>query len=88
MKSIPNIDQLVPVVGLDFIDENGFRSFNFSLCERREKGLSAIAIVDIYGSNEVTRNVTIGALTHYRREVEAMAFEYRERSIPMSFGHK
>ena len=85
MKTIPNIDQLVPVVGLDFIDKNGLRTFNFSLCENRQSGLVAIAIVDIYGDNEVTRNVTVGHLTHCRREVEAMAFEYRERSIPLTF---
>lgn len=80
-----NIQNLTPIVGCDFVDANGLRSFNFSLCQKTDNGLSALAIVDIYGEREVTRNMTIGALTHFRREIEAMAFKHRERSIPQVF---
>jgi hypothetical protein len=84
---ITNIENLVAVVGNDFIDERGQRTFNFNLCEKRPHGLVAVAIVDIE-VNEVVRNCTVGALTHCRREIEALAFEYRSRSIPMTFGHR
>lgn len=82
MTTIPNIDQLVPVVGNDFIDADGVRRFSFSLCEQREGKPVAIAIVDIVGNKTVERLMTIGALTHYRKQVEELAFYWQARHAP------
>ena len=73
------------VVGLDFVDTDGVRHTNFSLC-RFEDGLST-ATIDFLG-DEVSRIAAVAQLSPRISAIIRLASIYRKRSTPRVFGKR
>lgn len=78
-----HMKNLIPIVGLDFLDATRTRIFCFQLCSRTAGKLESVALVNLRG-DAPPEVATTRALSHRAKAIVRLARIYRNRSIPFS----